>query len=114
MHSICLDKPSRPARESHELARSRIHLLLQEMFYAGAVTVAAAASPPAVAVVSSICRTLALAAGISYHLSCKCQAPVAAVGSFVDTPVDEVAAGIVVAAGSAAWLPGSRHPLTRL
>src|SRR5258708_10418593 len=51
-----------PERESHALARSRIHLL-QEMFYAGAVTVAAAASPAAVAVVPSVFRTLFFVVG---------------------------------------------------
>ena len=88
------------------------------MFYAGAVTVAAAASPAAVAVVPAIGRTLAWVVGTADHLPGKCQAPVAAVDSPADTPVDKVAAGtvagIAVAAGSAAWLPGSRRPLTRL
>ena len=84
------------------------------MHYTGAVTVAAAAPPPAVAVVPAIGRTLAWAAGIADHLPGKCQAPVAVVDNLADTPVGRVVAGIAVAAGSAAWLPGSRHPLTRL
>ena len=84
------------------------------MFYAGAVTVAAAASPAAVAVVPAIGRTLAWVVGTADHLPGKCQAPVAAVDTLADTPVGRVVAGIVVAADSAAWLPGSRHPLTRL
>src|SRR5713101_3878666 len=113
-HSICPDKLSWPERESHALARSRIHLLLQEIFYAGAVTVAAAASPAAVAVVPAIGRTLAWVVGIADHLPGKCQAPVAVVDSLADTPVNKVVAGIAVAAGSAAWLPGSRRPLSRL
>ena len=86
------------------------------MFYAGAVTVAAAASPPAVAVVPAIGRTLAWVVGTADHLPGKCQAPVAAVDSLAGSLVDRAADAPVdkVAAGSAAWLPGSRHPLTRL
>ena len=88
------------------------------MFYADAAIVAVAASPAAVAVVPAIGRTLAWAVGIADHLPGKCQAPVAVVDNLADTPVDKVAAGTVaglaVAADSASWQPGSRHPLTRL
>ncbi len=99
-----------------------IHLLLQERHYAGTVTVPGAASPAAVAAVPAIGRTLAWAVGTADLLPGRCQV-VAAVDNLADRaadiPAGRVAVGTVagiaaVAADSAAWLPGSRYPLTRL